>query len=1592
LTIFTTKQKRKTDLEMKSEENLLFDGSNVSEFIQSFEDATNATVTRLFIGKLLEKESNVRKKQIEESLDEWRCVEVLQSFANKRDSHHLKADDSYKEENRSWKSIKEYLMTTYRDQDLIETRDTVEKWVKSGKHDDVAIFTAEFNFKTSKVANGIDPATLVRFYLLGLRKERLLALQAKGFDETKLPIDQVTSLPTDLKKTQAVAKEMFSKLRHVNELFEDDTPSIVSVPKQVVTFPIQDSMDLMMEKFSKLALPVLLDAVKKSSGPGPNSRPVSPGLSKPEREWRCVICDKTNCNDKRKCVDYNYLLSNDLIKVNGEGHALWPDGEKIQLNKGRGGILKLVKDRLPKNEILNARHIEMVEGSIKVIEEFNEVHLTQVEIEELDGMFDLGKEEEAVSLFHSMVAEKRKAASEKEPKRFRPWEEKPKEDQLVEKSKFRYSMPGKDSDKIASDVADQILNMPLGNLKIGDMLAVAPQARKMLEEKIRPKRIITSSNEKKVLSVDVIKAVDTLKTVKVNGLLNGNRTTFYVDGGSEICVMPLETAEKYGIALKELEGALITAAKTRVNFCGAATVLIDIADVRVEVLVYVIPEANYEFLLGTPWKHAVQHTEVCRMDGSSEHTIQDPASGVVSRFTFNGGNKATKAYAFSLRVEFQCFGKYKSVATKKRPVLIDLEDLSVPFPRKNEVRTKRSFTEKERQERASKLLVGVPGFLNEEEETLARKMLAENIEAFGFDSSELGVVEEKYCPPIEIRTVPHVPWVEKPNSIPERIKNEALEIVKERLNQGIIERSHGPYSSRYWFVPKKDGTLRFIQDLQRLNAVTVKDSGIPPNVEEFSEQFAGYPIYSDMDLMQGYDQLSLAEKSRDMTAIRIPGIGLVRLCRLPQGWTNSVAVFQRVVENAYADFIPEVMANFVDDIIVKPRERKKDTSQVFSNVRKFVYEFILIMEAILEKTIEAGIVFSAAKCHLLVPRVEMVGRVIFEEGRLPGELKKKKGLEWGAFKNLTEVRGFLGCVGTFRKWIHQFSQIAEPLFQLTRKNARFMWTVECEEAMLELKKRLNSAPVLVPINYEIGLIVNVDSGPQGCGGYIGQELIIGRVVNEYASFTFSQTVRNYSQVKREMYGLLRLLKEFKYKIYGGKFTLEFDCLPLKGMINNPDVIDPTIMRWTAYIRLFDFEWRHVPGKSMKVSDYLSRKPLSKDNNESACEEDELGVENEIEKSVLSIVSVPVPIEIQLIVEFLTNFRVPESILPEERKPFLRKCSRYFLKDGKLWKRQKKRTTMPTRVLWGHEEILLVLKGLHEECGHRSVEGTFQRLKERYYWRGFYNDCKVYVESCKLCQMMSRKKYEEPLHPVVITTINRIWYVDVQKMPKNDDGFIGIIEAREGFSGWLEARMIKKMASEVWVKFLYEEVVCRYGAVGQFVTDNGELNSRLGLEFEQKYKIQLSFTTTYHPQSNGVVERGHAPINASIAKSCFGSVVDCFEGADLEKLKSRWPEYFYAAVWADRVTVKKTTGFAPYKLMFGQECILPIELASITWYIGEWRSRMSTKDLLAARTRQMARKTEDLEIAAEKLEKVKLASKLYFDKNRAFRPEPILVGD
>jgi hypothetical protein len=102
--------------------------------------------------------------------------------------------------------------------------------------------------------------------------------------------------------------------------------------------------------------------------------------------------------------------------------------------------------------------------------------------------------------------------------------------------------------------------------------------------------------------------------------------------------------------------------------------------------------------------------------------------------------------------------------------------------------------------------------------------------------------------------------------------------------------------------------------------------------------------------------------------------------------------------------------------------------------------------------------------------------------------------------------------------------------------------------------------------------------------------------------------------------------------------------------------------------------------------------------------------------------------------------------------------------------------------------------------------------------------------------------------------------------------------------------------------------------------------------------------------------------------------------------------FYASLWADRITVKRTTGFSSYQLMFGMQCIVPVELDAVSWHVANWRYPMTTTELLAARTRQLARRDDDLEYAAKSFEDSRLKMKEYFDRTHPLRPRRIQVGD
>lgn len=176
---------------------------------------------------------------------------------------------------------------------------------------------------------------------------------------------------------------------------------------------------------------------------------------------------------------------------------------------------------------------------------------------------------------------------------------------------------------------------------------------------------------------------------------------------------------------------------------------------------------------------------------------------------------------------------------------------------------------------------------------------------------------------------------------------------------------------------KKNGKLRIVHDLQKLNGVTIKDGGLPPNVEEFVNSFSGYSCLSILDVFGGYDERMLHALSRLLTSFDTP-LGKHHLTRLPQGATNSVPEFQRGMIFIYRDEIPDFVGIFIDDIGVKgPKsDYGGETLKENPGIRRFIWEHAITLERILFRLEEAGLTVSGTKATLSTPAAELLGIIV----------------------------------------------------------------------------------------------------------------------------------------------------------------------------------------------------------------------------------------------------------------------------------------------------------------------------------------------------------------------------------------------------------------------------------------------------------------------------------------------------------------------------------------------------------------------------------------------------------------------------------------
>jgi hypothetical protein len=195
-------------------------------------------------------------------------------------------------------------------------------------------------------------------------------------------------------------------------------------------------------------------------------------------------------------------------------------------------------------------------------------------------------------------------------------------------------------------------------------------------------------------------------------------------------------------------------------------------------------------------------------------------------------------------------------------------------------------------------------------------VISQREKGLAFDKSEQGIFKPEYFLDYVMETVPHVPWTLPPIRPPKAIIATLTKMINDQLAAGKYKTSWSSYHLQMFAVAKPKGGICIVHNLQPLNTVSVKDSGLPPNINDFADSFVGHSVYIVVDLYAGYDHRHLAEESQELTTSDSP-LGPVKLTTLPQGYTNSMQEFMKTVTHMIRPMIPEKAEAFVNDIAGK---------------------------------------------------------------------------------------------------------------------------------------------------------------------------------------------------------------------------------------------------------------------------------------------------------------------------------------------------------------------------------------------------------------------------------------------------------------------------------------------------------------------------------------------------------------------------------------------------------------------------------------------------------------------------------------------------
>ena len=649
---------------------------------------------------------------------------------------------------------------------------------------------------------------------------------------------------------------------------------------------------------------------------------------------------------------------------------------------------------------------------------------------------------------------------------------------------------------------------------------------------------------------------------------------------------------------------------------------------------------------------------------------------------------------------------------------------------------------------------------------------------------------------------------------------------------------------------------------------------------------------------------------------------------MPFGLANAPGIFQQLMSVVLGGLEQFAMA-YLDDILIfsaSVDEHLRHLKTVFARLRKH------------------GLKIKLSKCQFMKKETKYLGFVIDESGVHPDIDKVEVIRAMPEPRTVREVRGFIGAIGYYRRFIPAFSRIATPLIELTKKYAWFSWTEDCQRSFNMLKEQLTAIPLLAYQDLSRPMILYTDASDQCIGACLTQPCperdgpipgVPEEVPIYFLSHKLSPTQQRWPVIEKEAYAIVYALEKLNYYLSGATFVIKTDLKPLQYLFE-ADWTNKKIQQWALKLSGYNCRIEYLAGRENTCADLLSQIPKQ-------LEWESISIIPEVDDRAYQINAInshqiekgPSADDVTCdasnatgqhhLIELVGDYQIDEEIrtLKEaiEAGKVTEACaSRYLVQDDRLYYISHKDEEARPRLYIPQALQNKILEQCHDAIGHIGIDKTYELISRKYYWPSLYKHVTTYVNSCVTCQTRSSRCETAPLEEMDVPAypFEKVSLDISGPYDETLQGNVYIVSFVDWLTNWPEAYAVADKKAQTVAGLILTEIFPRYG------TDNGAENvNEIMRETMASLNIKYITTSPYHPQSNTKVERFHRFLGDILSKLT-------------ESDRHNWDLYLTHTLAAVRFSMCETTKFSPYYMLFGHDVVLPVDnlLKPRRKYMGE----------------------------------------------------------